>query len=56
MQGFSTPPLLLLIMLMTTNRKIMGDKVNSLGMNVLGYVTVAAIFSAGIGLVITWFM
>ncbi|HEU0150854.1 MAG TPA: Nramp family divalent metal transporter, partial [Bradyrhizobium sp.] len=25
-QGFSTPPLLLLIMLMTNNRKIMGDK------------------------------
>jgi hypothetical protein len=29
-QGFSTPPLLFLIMLMTMNRRIMGDKVNTL--------------------------
>jgi len=41
-QGFSTPPLLLLIMFMTNNRKIMGDKVNSGWMNALGWVTTAA--------------
>ncbi len=28
-QGFSTPPLLLLIMFMTNSRRIMGDKVNA---------------------------
>ena len=33
-QGFSTPPLLLLIMLMTNNRKIMGNRVNSVGLNI----------------------
>ena len=55
-QGFSTPPLLLLIMLMTNNRKIMGDRVNGLGLNILGWITTAAIFAATIGLVITWFM
>jgi NRAMP (natural resistance-associated macrophage protein)-like metal ion transporter len=55
-QGFSTPPLLLLIMLMTSNRKIMGDKVNTLPMNVLGWTTTAAIFLATLGLVATWFM
>lgn len=55
-QGFSTPPLLLLIMLMTNNRKIMGKRKNSLGMNILGWVTTAAIFAATIGLVTTWFM
>jgi len=55
-QGFSTPPLLLLIMLMTNNRKIMGKRKNSLGMNILGWVTTAAIFAATIGLVATWFM
>src|SRR5215212_10161050 len=54
-QGFSTPPLLLLIMLMTTNRRIMGDKVNSTPLNVLGWLTVAAIFAASAGLVVTWF-
>lgn len=55
-QGFSTPPLLLLILLMTNNRKIMGEHVNSRMTNVLGWVTVVAIFSASVGLVATWFM
>jgi len=55
-QGFSTPPLMLLIMLMTNDRSIMGDKTNTLWMNVLGYGTVIAIFSATLGLVITWFL
>lgn len=55
-QGFSTPPLLLLIMLMTNKPEIMGDKVNSLGMNVLGYATVVAIFAASAGLVISLFL
>ncbi len=55
-QGFSTPPLLLLIMLMTNNRSIMGDKVNSRGMNALGWITTAAVFSASAGLVVTWLL
>ncbi len=55
-QGFSTPLLLLLIMLMTNDRRIMGDQVNSRGTNVLGWTTTAAIFSATVGLVATWFM
>lgn len=55
-QGFSTPPLLLLIMLMTNNRKIMGKRKNTLGMNILGWITTAAIFAATIGLVTTWFI
>ena len=55
-QGFSTPPLLLLIMLMTNNKKIMGNRVNTLGMNILGWITTLAIFAATIGLVVTWFM
>ncbi len=53
-QGFSTPPLMLLILLMTNNRRIMGPDINSLPLNVLSAVTVAAIFSASVGLVVTW--
>lgn len=53
-QGFSTPPLLLLIMLMTSNRRIMGDKVNGTPMRVLGWITVTAIFAASAGLVLSW--
>ena len=55
-QGFSTPPLLLLIMLMTNSRKIMGPRVNTLGLNILGWITTAAIFAATIGLVASWFL
>jgi Mn2+/Fe2+ NRAMP family transporter len=35
-QGFSTPPLMLLILLMTNDRAIMGERVNGLLTNVLG--------------------
>lgn len=55
LQGFSTPPLLLLILLMTNNRSIMGGRVNGRVMNILGWTTTASIFTATVGLVITWF-
>ncbi|TWB48471.1 NRAMP (natural resistance-associated macrophage protein)-like metal ion transporter [Rhizobium sp. ERR 922] len=53
-QGFSTPPLLLLLLFMTNNKAIMGEHVNSRLMNVAGWLTVLAIFSASAGLVVTW--
>jgi NRAMP (natural resistance-associated macrophage protein)-like metal ion transporter len=55
-QGFSTPPLMLLIMLMTSSRAIMGEHVNGRFLNVLGWITVAAIFAATAGLIVTWFL
>lgn len=55
-QGFSTPPLLLFIVLMTNDRALMGDKANSPWMNVLGWLTIAAIFAASAGLVVSWFL
>jgi NRAMP (natural resistance-associated macrophage protein)-like metal ion transporter len=55
-QGFSTPPLLLLIMLMTNNRRIMGNNVNTIWMNLLGWITTAALFAATLGLVASWFL
>jgi Mn2+/Fe2+ NRAMP family transporter len=55
-QGFSTPPLLLLIMLITNNRRIMGPRVNTFWLNILGWITTVAIFAASIGLIITWFI
>jgi NRAMP (natural resistance-associated macrophage protein)-like metal ion transporter len=54
-QGFSTPFLMLLIMLITRNRNIMGRWVNTARMNVLGWATTVAIFAATLGLVATWF-
>lgn len=53
-QGFSAPPLFLLIVLMTNNRTIMGDNTNSFWVNVLAIVTTLAIFAASLALVLTW--
>jgi Mn2+/Fe2+ NRAMP family transporter len=55
-QGFSAPPLFLLIVLMTNNRTIMGDSTNSIWLNVLAVVTLVAIFAASLGLVLTWLL
>jgi NRAMP (natural resistance-associated macrophage protein)-like metal ion transporter len=55
-QGFSTPPLMFLILRMTNNRRIMGSRVNGRAINALGWVTTAAIFAASAGLVVSWFI
>jgi NRAMP (natural resistance-associated macrophage protein)-like metal ion transporter len=52
-QGVSTPFLLLLIMFATNNRKIMGRWVNARATNILGWLTMAAMSGATIGLLIT---
>jgi NRAMP (natural resistance-associated macrophage protein)-like metal ion transporter len=52
-QGFSTPFLMLLVMLITNNRSIMGRWTNTRAMNILGWTTTIAIFAAMIGLLIT---
>jgi NRAMP (natural resistance-associated macrophage protein)-like metal ion transporter len=52
-QGFSTPPLMLLIMLMTNDRRVMGDRVNGRGINILGWLTTAATFAATIALIVS---
>jgi NRAMP (natural resistance-associated macrophage protein)-like metal ion transporter len=52
-QGVSTPFLMLLVMRITNNRKIMGRWVNNRAMNILGWLTTAAMSGATIGLVIT---
>ena len=53
-QGFSTPPLMLLIMIMTNRRAIMGDKVNGRAVNILGWITTVLIFAASICLVFSF--
>lgn len=55
-QGFSTPPLLLLILFMTNKREIMGIRTNSKTITALGWITVILIFTATIGLFVTWFI
>ncbi len=52
--GFVAPPLMVLIMLISNNRSIMGDRTNSLPINILGWIATAAMFAAATALVFTW--
>jgi Mn2+/Fe2+ NRAMP family transporter len=52
--GLVSPPLLVVIMLISNNKKVMGDKVNGLATNLIGWAAVVVMFAAAIGLVVTW--
>ena len=52
--GFLAPPLLVIILLISNNRTIMGDRVNGRFMNVMGWLTAVLMFAAAAGLVWTW--
>jgi NRAMP (natural resistance-associated macrophage protein)-like metal ion transporter len=55
-QGFSVPPLLCLMMLMTNDSRVVGDRVNSKLTNTLGWITTAVASAATACLVVTWFV
>jgi NRAMP (natural resistance-associated macrophage protein)-like metal ion transporter len=52
-QGFSTPFLMLIVMLITNNKRIMRQWTNRPAINVLGWLTTLAMFAATTGLVLT---
>jgi Mn2+/Fe2+ NRAMP family transporter len=52
--GVLAPPLLLVIMLVSSNRKVMGDKVNGWGANLVGWTATVVMFAAAIGMILTW--
>ena len=52
--GFLAPPLLVIIMLLANNQAVMGNRVNGLLLNVLGWTTAALMFLAAGTLVLTW--
>ncbi|WP_019515228.1 Nramp family divalent metal transporter [Sphingomonas sp. Mn802worker] len=53
-QGFSVPPLLLMMMLMTNDRGMMGERRNGALLNIVGWTTTAATFAATACLVVSW--
>ncbi len=53
-QGFSVPPLLLLMMLLTNSRKVVGARTNGRWTNILGWMTTLVTFLCTMALVITW--
>jgi NRAMP (natural resistance-associated macrophage protein)-like metal ion transporter len=52
--GFVAPPLLVIIMLISNNKAIMGKRVNSPLTNFVGWATTAIMFAAAIALALTW--
>jgi NRAMP (natural resistance-associated macrophage protein)-like metal ion transporter len=52
--GLISPPLLVIIMLVSNNRQVMGDKVNGAGTNIVGWLAVVVMFVAAIGMLMTW--
>ena len=52
--GVLAPPLLVLIMLMSNDRRIVGRRRNGLWLNALGWITTAVMFAAVIALAMTW--
>jgi NRAMP (natural resistance-associated macrophage protein)-like metal ion transporter len=53
-QGISTPPLMLLIVLMTSSRRVMGDKDNLFLARLLGWGTTSLLFAASGALIWSW--
>ena len=51
--GFLAPPLLVVILMVASNRRIMGPRVNGWVLNVLGWTTAVLMFAAAVGLVAT---
>ncbi len=53
LNGIIAPPLLIIIMLVSNNRKIMKDKVNGRFVNILGWLATAAMTVAALALIIS---
>ena len=52
--GVLAPPLLVMIMLVSNNRKVMGERVNGKLTNFIGWTTAAVMSAAALGMFVTW--
>lgn len=55
LNGVLAPPLLVVVMLISNNRSVLGDKVNSLPLNVVGWTVTALMSLAAAGLIASTF-
>ena len=53
LNGLLAPPLLLLIMLVSNNRNIMGEHTNGLWLNIFGWAATAAMTAAAVAFFLT---
>ena len=52
--GVTAPPLLVVVMLVSNNKRVMGRRKNGLGTNILGWLATAIMFAAAIAMFVTW--
>jgi len=52
--GLVSPPLLVIIMLVSNNKKVMEDKVNGTITNVVGWLAAIVMFATAIAMLVTW--
>ena len=51
--GALAPPLILLVVLLTSNKRVMGERVNSVGLKALGWITLLVMTAAAVGLLVS---
>jgi Mn2+/Fe2+ NRAMP family transporter len=51
--GVLAPPLVVLVVLLTSDRKVMGGRANSRGAKVLGWICAAVMSAAAVALLVT---
>lgn len=56
LNGVLAPPLIFLVILLTSDPKVMGERINSPLLRLLGWATVAIMAAASIAMVTMWWM
>jgi Mn2+/Fe2+ NRAMP family transporter len=54
LNGVLAPPLIVIVILLTSNRKIMGARSNPLWLTSLGWITVAVMTGASLAMFVAW--
>ncbi|MEO8041108.1 MAG: Nramp family divalent metal transporter [Acidobacteriota bacterium] len=52
--GVVAPPLLVVVMLVSNNKRVMGKRKNGPFTNIVGWLAAAIMFAAAIGMIVTW--
>jgi NRAMP (natural resistance-associated macrophage protein)-like metal ion transporter len=54
LNGLVAPPLLFVLMLVSNNRRVMGEHTNGRALNLVGWAATAVMFAAAAGMLLTW--
>lgn len=52
--GVIAPPLLVVVMLVSNNKKVMGPRVNGFSTNIIGWLAALIMFAAAVGMFVSW--